>query len=119
MNIREQFIKHIESDAQTALEGSFVYARKGLTDSELHYDFELKAECNLVTFKATLKSEEHTKIIEKDFGFIYNSPDNGTMIWKYIINYLWYALSYDEQLYDSFMKENFGCDINDLHNGNF
>ena len=119
MNIREQFIKHIEGDAQTALEGSFVYARKGLTDSELHYDFELKAECNLVTFKATLKSEEHTKIIDKDFGFIYNSPDNGAMIWKYIINYLWYALSYDEQLYDSFMKENFGCDINDLHNGNF
>ena len=119
MNIREQFINHIEGDAQTALEGSFVYARKGLTNSELHYDFELKSVGNLVTFKATLKSEEHTEIIEKDFGFIYNSPGNGTMIWKYFINYLWHTLGYDEQLYDDFMKENFDCDVNDLYEGNF
>ena len=119
MNIREQFINHIEGDAQTALEGSFVYARKGLTDSELHYDFELKAECNLVTFKATLKSDNVTEVIDKDFGFIYNSPDNGTMIWKYIINFLWHKLGHNEQLYDEFMKENFDCDVNDLYEGNF
>lgn len=119
MNIREQFISHIESDAQTALEGLFVYARKGLTDSKLHYDFELKADCNVVTFKANLKSEEHTETIGKNFGFVYNSPGNGTMIWKYFINFLWHTLSYDEQLYDDFMKENFLCDINDLYTGNF
>ena len=117
-SIREPFIQHIESSAQTALEGAFVYARKGLTD-KLYYDFELKAKENRVTFKATLESGKMTEVIEKDFGFIYNSPGCGTMIWKYIINYLWYTLSYDEQLYDSFMKEHFGCDINDLHNGNF
>ena len=118
-SIREQFIKHVEGSAQTALEGSFVYARKGLTDSELYYDFELKAKENRITFKATLESDKMTEVIEKDFGFIYNSPGNGAMIWKYIINYLWYTLSYDERLYDSFMKENFDCDVNDLYEGNF
>ena len=117
--IREKFIKHIEGSAQTALEGSFVYARKGLTDNDLYYDFELKAVQNIVTFKATLESETTTKVIDHSFGFVYNSPGNGTMIWKCIINYLWYTLGDNELLYDSFMKENFGCDINDLHNGNF
>ena len=117
--IREQFIKHIESDAQTAFEGSFVYARKGLTDSELQYEFELKVTANIVTFKATFESGKMTEVIDKDFGFVYNSPGCGTMMWKYIINYLWHTLSYNEKLYDSFMKENFGCDIDDLYEGNF
>lgn len=117
-SIKNQFIKHVEGDAQTALEGTFIYARKGL-DNELYYDFELKAKENRVTFKATLKSDTSTEVINKDFGFIYNSPGNGAMIWKYIINYLWYTLSYDERLYDSFMKLFFDCDINDLYEGNF
>lgn len=118
-SIREQFIKQIESCAQTAFEGSLVYARKGLTDSELHYDFELKVTANIVTLRANLECRNITEVIDKNFGFVYNSPGCGTMMWKYIINYLWYTLSYNEKLYDSFMKENFGCDINDLYEGNF
>ena len=118
-SIREQFIEHVESCAQTALEGKFVYARKGITSTDLSYDFELKSDKNLITFKAQLESEEITEVIEKDFGWFYNCPGNGATAWRCVINFLWYALSYDEKLYNEFMKENFNCDINDLHAGNF
>ena len=115
MTLREQFIKHIESDASTAFEGKFKVSRKFVTKNYLDVHFLLVADKGYVYATITIDDE----LFEVNLGFIYNVNNMGVTTWRMLVNNFWYKFSYDEDKYNEVMIECFDCDITMLHNGKF